>query len=59
MYRRGVRADDGRLNGEGGGIVTVCSFESSLGSGAVLGSSGALGGSGAVLVGSDVGSCLM
>ena len=41
-----MRADDGRLKGDGGGMVTVCSFVCSLGSGAVLG-------------GSDVGSCLM
>jgi len=44
-----VRADDGRLKGDGGGMVTVCSLGCSLGSGAVLGGSD---------VGS-VGSCLM
>lgn len=47
-----MRADDGRLKGDGGGIVTVCSFGCSLGSGAVL------GGSDVGPVGS-VGSCLM
>lgn len=26
MYKRGVRADCGRVNGEGGGIVTICSL---------------------------------
>lgn len=34
-----MRADDGRLKGEGGGMVTVCSFGCSLGSGAVMGGS--------------------